>query len=58
MDTALYYVELLGRFDTGLQKKRPHLAKGKVLFHHYDAPAHTSVVELVELGYELRENSL
>ena len=39
-----------------LQKKRPHLAKRKVLFHHDNAPAHTSALAtaiLVELGYEL-----
>ena len=29
--TGLYYAELLGRFDAELQKKRPHLAKKKVL---------------------------
>jgi len=35
---------------------RPHLAKKKVLFHHDNAPAHTSALakaKLVELGYEL-----
>lgn len=54
--TGLYYAELLGRFDAELQKKRPHLAKKKVLFHHDNAPAHTSAVataKLVELHYEL-----
>ena len=58
--TGLYYAELLGRFDAELQKKRPHLAKKKVLFHHDNAPAHTSVVataKLVELGYELLPHS-
>ena len=49
--------ELLGRFDAELQKKRPHLAKKKVLFHHDNAPAHTSAIamaKLVELQhYEL-----
>ena len=37
------------------RKKRPHLAKKKVLFHHDNAPAHTSAVataKLVVLGYE------
>ena len=31
--TGLCYAELLGRFDAELQKKRPHLAKKKMLFH-------------------------
>ena len=54
--TGLYYAELLGRFDAELQKKRPHLAQKKVLFHHDNTPAHTSAVataKLIELGYEL-----
>ena len=54
--TGLYYAELLDRFDAELKKKRPHLAKKKVLFHHDNAPAHTSAVataKLVELRYEL-----
>ena len=48
MVTGLYYAELLGQFDAELQKKWPHLAKKKVLFHHDYAPAHT-VAKLVEL---------
>ncbi|KAJ8710255.1 hypothetical protein PYW07_009621 [Mythimna separata] len=32
--TGLYYAEKLGQFDAGLQKKRPHLATKKVLFHN------------------------
>jgi len=54
--TVLYYAELLGRFDAELQKKRTHLAKKKRLFHHDNAPAHTSGLakaKLVELGYKL-----
>jgi len=54
--TGLYYAELLGQFAAELQKVRPHLVKKKVLFHHDNAPAHTSALEkakLVELGYEL-----
>lgn len=54
--TGAYYVDLLGRFNADLKKKRPHLAKKKVLFHHDNAPAHTSAVataKLVELHYEL-----
>jgi len=34
-----YYAELMGRFDTEFQKKWPHLAKKKVLFHHENALA-------------------
>lgn len=54
--TGLYYADLLGRLDTELKEKRPHLAKKKVLFHHDNAPAHSSHVataKLVELGYEV-----
>jgi len=54
--TGLYYAELLGRFAAELQKIRRHLAKKTVLFHHDNAPAHTSAPaksKLVELGYEL-----
>ena len=50
--TWLYYVELLGRFDVELQKKRPRLAKK----NDNMALANTSAVataKLVELGYEL-----
>ncbi|KAJ8721350.1 hypothetical protein PYW07_002125 [Mythimna separata] len=39
--TGLYYAEKLGRFDAGLQKKWPHLATKKVLFHNGNTPAHT-----------------
>lgn len=51
-----YHAELLCRFDTKLQKKRPHLAKKKLIFHHYKTAAQTSPVateKLVELWYEL-----
>ncbi|KAJ8736791.1 hypothetical protein PYW07_000062 [Mythimna separata] len=41
MITGLSYAKKLGRFDAGLQKKRPHLATKKVLFHNGDTPAHT-----------------
>ncbi|KAJ8705419.1 hypothetical protein PYW08_012465 [Mythimna loreyi] len=54
--TGLYYADLLGRFDAELKKKRPHLAKKKVLFHHDSAPVRTSaaaMAKLVELRYEL-----
>ena len=47
--TGLYYAELLGRFDAELQKKRAHLTKKKVFFHHNNAPAHTSAVPTAKL---------
>jgi len=50
------YLEKGKTVDAELQKIRPHSAKKKVLFHHNDAPAHTSALakaKLVELGYEL-----
>ena len=40
--TGLYYAELLCRFDSELLEKRPPLAKKKILYHHDDAPTHTS----------------
>jgi Transposase. len=56
MVTGLYYAEILGQFDTELQKKYSHLEKKKVLFQHDNTPAHASTVataKLVELHYEL-----
>jgi histone-lysine N-methyltransferase SETMAR len=54
--TGQYYADLLGRFHPELMRKRAHLAKKKVLFHHDNAPAHSSSIaraKLVELRYEL-----
>jgi len=54
--TGQYYANLLGRFDAELIRKWPHLAKKKVLFHHDNAPVHSSAIataKLVELRYEL-----
>lgn len=54
--TGVYYAELLARFDADLKRKRPHLAKKKVLFHQDNAPAHKSAIsmaKLQELRYEL-----
>ncbi|KAL7726572.1 hypothetical protein ACLKA6_010437 [Drosophila palustris] len=54
-----YYSNLLGQFDSELKKKRPHMAKKKVLFHQDNAPAHKSVVammKLCELHYEILPN--
>ena len=36
-----YYAALLDRFNNILKKKRPHLAKKKVLFHQNNARVHT-----------------
>ena len=54
--TGEYYASLLDRFDGILKKKRPHLTKKKVLFHHDNAPAHTSAIataKLFDLRYEI-----
>jgi len=54
--TGQYYSELLDRFDKKLKETRPHVTKKKVLFHHDNAPAHSSGVfaaKLHELRYEL-----
>lgn len=54
--TAAYYSELLTRFDAKLKETRPHLARKKVLFHHDNAPAHSSGIvaaKIHQLGYEL-----
>ncbi|KAG5344583.1 SETMR methyltransferase, partial [Acromyrmex charruanus] len=47
---------LLDRFNNILKKKRPHLAKKKVLFHQNNARVHTCpapVVKFNEIRYEL-----
>jgi len=54
--TGAYYSSLLNRLKTELQEKRPRLAHKKVLFHHDNAPAHTSaivVAKLMEIGFQL-----
>ena len=51
-----YYTNLLDRFNEDLKKKRPHLAKKKVIFHQGNARVHTCVVSMAkfhELRYEL-----
>lgn len=56
-DTGLCYAEWLGRIHVELKKKKKnHLVKIKMPFHHHNAPARTTTVataKLVELGYEL-----
>lgn len=54
--TGEYYSSLLNRLNDVIKKKRPHLAKKKVLFHQDNAPAHKSMKAMAkfnELGYEL-----
>jgi len=56
LEKGQYYADLLDWFDAELKKKRPHLAKKKVLFHHDNALAHLSAIamaKLIELRYEL-----
>src|SRR5436190_12976832 len=51
-----YYANLLQRLSDEIKKKRPHLAKKKVLFHQDNAPVHTSVIAMAkinELNFEL-----
>jgi len=52
----VYYANLLQRLSDEIKKKRPHLAKKKVLFHQDNAPVHTSVIAMAkinELKFEL-----
>ncbi|XP_044753550.1 histone-lysine N-methyltransferase SETMAR-like [Coccinella septempunctata] len=54
--TGQYNSELLDRFDAAFKEKRTLPYRKKLLFHHDNAPAHSSAVateKLVELGYEL-----
>lgn len=55
--TGQYYSGLLDRFDAKLKETRPHLAKKKVLFHHDNAPAHTSHIVAAKL-HQLRYDCL
>ncbi|KAL7723768.1 hypothetical protein ACLKA6_017266 [Drosophila palustris] len=51
-----YYMALLERLKDKIAKKRPHMAKKKVLFHQDNAPCHKSMktmAKLNELGFEL-----
>ncbi|KAG5323056.1 SETMR methyltransferase, partial [Acromyrmex heyeri] len=51
-----YYAALLDRFNNILKKKRPHLAKKKVLFHQDNAGVHTCPAPMTkfnEFCYEL-----
>ena len=47
-----YYPNLLDRFNEYLKRKRPHMAKKKVLFYQDNARVHTCAVSMAKL-YEL-----
>jgi len=52
--TEAYYYTFLNHLYEELQTKRPRLARKKVIFHHENAPAHTSTAaKLHELRFEL-----
>lgn len=48
--TGQYYADLLQRLSHEVKIKRPHLAKKKILFHHDNAPAHTSIVAMAKIN--------
>ena len=45
-----YYANLLQRLTHEIERKRPHLAKKKVLFHRDNAPVHTSVIAVSNIN--------
>jgi len=54
--TGEYYAELLDKLNDEIKKKRLHMAKKKVLYHHDNAPSHTSLkamAKLDQLRFEL-----
>lgn len=48
--TGQYYANLLQRLSKEVKIKRPHLAKKKILFHHDNAPSHTSIVAMAKIN--------
>jgi hypothetical protein len=44
-----YYCNLLTRLDEEIRGKRLGLQKKKIIFHHNNAPAHKSVLEMGKL---------
>ena len=46
----IYYAGLLQRLSDEVKKKMPHLAKKRILFHHDNAPAHSSVVAMAKIN--------
>lgn len=54
--TGVSYSSLLDRLKIELQEKRPQLPHKEILFHHNNAPAHSSEVaaaKLMEIGFQL-----
>jgi histone-lysine N-methyltransferase SETMAR len=54
--TGVYYANLLEKLNEEIKRKRPHLAKKKVLFHQDNAPVHTSHIamsKIHQLKFEL-----
>lgn len=54
--TGAYYASLLDQLHAAIAEKRPGLARKKVMFHHDNAPVHSSRVaaqKLSELRFEL-----
>ena len=45
-----YYVALLDRLEDAIKKKRPHMAKKKLLFQQDNAPVHKSMKTMVKLN--------
>lgn len=48
--TGKYYSALLDRLSDEIKEKRSHLQKKKVLFHHENTPAHTSVTAMAKFN--------
>ncbi|XP_011863068.1 PREDICTED: histone-lysine N-methyltransferase SETMAR-like [Vollenhovia emeryi] len=48
--TGEYYATLLDKLNDEIKKKRPHMAMKKVLYHHDNTPAHTSLKAMIKLG--------
>jgi len=54
--TGEYYAALFDKLNDEIKKKRLHMAKKKVLYHHDNAPSHTSLkamAKLDQLRFEL-----
>lgn len=45
-----YYANLLQRLCINIQKRCPHFAKTKVLFHYENAPVHASVIAMAKIS--------
>jgi len=47
--TEEYYATLLDKLNDEIKKKRPHMEKKKVLYHHDNVPSHTSLKAMAKL---------